>query len=131
MGWRAGFSVGILSFAVSDAFIGCLGYWTLYTSLCMGFVGALSSLVKGDSFFLGAYSYLLIFFYDILSSIIFYTILGYSFSGALVFSFVGLFLPSPPTFYPMGLVTEFVSVMFIVALHPFVERVLKLKGVEA
>jgi len=92
-------------------------------------VGALSALIRRiekDSSLLGVgvCSYLLVLTYDILSSVM-SQILFVPLAVAFIWSIIGLFLPSPPAFYPVGLVTEIVTVVLIVLIYPQVKRVWK------
>ncbi len=125
-GCSAGATIGILSFTVSDLLLGYAGIWTVYTSLSMGFVGMLSPLIKrvgaNSSFVgLGVCSYLLVLVYDILSSVS-SLILLVPIQTAVLWSILGLFLPSPVLLYPVGLLTEIVTVAFIVAIYPPVKK---------
>jgi uncharacterized membrane protein len=125
-GAKAGAFVGVMSFVVSDLVLGQAGPWTVCTALSMGLVGALSPLVKrvdGDSSILslGVFSYLLILVYDILSSMglmVFTAPIGAAFFSAVI----GLFLPSTVLLYPIGLVTEIVTVLLIVLIYPRVKK---------
>jgi uncharacterized membrane protein len=128
-GYKAGAFIGIMSFFVSDLLLGCAGVWTVFTSLSMGLVGILSSSIKrinADSSVLGlgVCAYLLILIYDILSSVALLA-LWVPLGMAFVLSVVGLFLPSSTVGYPVGLVTEIVTVALIVLIYPHVKRVWK------
>lgn len=127
-GYSAGATIGILSFVVSDLLLGYAGIWTVYTSLSMGLIGILSPLIKrvnaNSSYIgLGVCSYLLILTYDILSSVS-SLILLVPIQTAVIWSILGLFLPSPVLLYPVGLLTEVVTVTFIVLTYPRIEKAL-------
>lgn len=127
-GYKSGAFIGVMSFVVSDILLGYAGVWTVFTSLSMGIVGVLSSFMKrigADTSILslGVSSYLLVLTYDILSSVT-TQILYLPFQVALIWSIVGLFLPGPAP-YPVGLVTEIVTVLLIVFIYPQVKRALK------
>jgi len=129
LGYKAGAFIGFMSFVVSDILIGYAGVWTVFTSLSMGLVGILSSLVsridaESSVLGLGVCSYLLILTYDILSSLALLVPLV-PLPTAFIWSVVGLFLPSSITLYPVGLVTEIVSVVLIVLIYPQVKRAWK------
>lgn len=129
LGYKAGAFIGFMSFVVSDILIGCAGVWTVFTSLSMGLVGILSSLVsrtdaESSVLGLGVCSYLLILTYDILSSLALLVPLV-PLPTAFIWSIVGLFLPSSIVLYPVGLVTEIVSVVLIVLIYPQVKRAWK------
>lgn len=128
-GYKAGALIGVMSFVVSDLLLGYAGVWTIFTSLSMGFVGALSALIRKlgtDSSHLGVgvCSYLLVLTYDVLSSVAL-LILLVPFETAFVWSVVGLFLPSSVALYPVGLVTEIVTVVLIVLIYPQVKKAWK------
>ena len=125
LGPAAGFLIGSMSFLVSDLFIGFAGPWTIVTSLSMGLVGALSPLARkvnnDDSLLgLGILSYLLLLIYDVLSSVLL-LIPTLPLHLAFFSAIVGLFLPSSIVFYPVGLVTEIVTVLLIVLIYPKVK----------
>lgn len=127
-GYKSGAYVGVMSYVVSDVLLGYAGIWTVFTSLSMGLVGVLSSLVSrfdvdSSIFGLGVCSYLLVLTYDILSSLL-GQILYLPFQAALIWSILGLFLPGPAP-YPVGLVTEIVTVVLIVLIYPQVKRAWK------
>lgn len=128
-GLEAGGFIGVLTFVASDFLIGSVGYWTIYTAICMGLVGCIASLMRridevSSPLCLGVCSYLLVFTYDILSSILFWALMV-PLNVALVLALVGLFLPSSVTLYPIGLVTEIVTVALIVLIYPRVKNMLK------
>ena len=128
-GLKAGVLIGVLSFATSDFLIGSVGPWTVYCSLSMGLVGGMSPFMRrvdgGSSLLgLGVCSYLLVLTYDILSSAMFWALMVPP-NMVLTLTFTGLFLPSPRTLYPVGLVTQIVTVVLIVLVYPSVRRVLK------
>ena len=123
-GHKAGALIGTLSFAASDLLIGSVGPWTVYCSLSMGLVGAASPFMRrmegGSSpnlLGLGVGSYLLVLAYDVLSSIMFWALMV-PIPMVLILTLTGLFLPSPRTFYPVGLVTEMVTVALIMLIYP-------------
>jgi uncharacterized membrane protein len=125
-GYQAGALIGVTSFIVSDLLLGYAGVWTIVTAFSMGLVGILSSLlrrVNADSSMLslGVCSYLLVLVYDILSSVAL-QLLTLPLEAALTLAIVGLFLPSSVTLYPVGLVTEIVTVFFIVLIYPQVKK---------
>ncbi len=128
-GYVAGAFIGVMSFVVSDILLGYAGVWTVFTSLSMGFVGILSSFlgrINVDSSALGlaVCSYLLILIYDILSSVALLIPLV-PIQTAFLWSIIGLFLPSSVALYPVGLVTEIVTVVLIVLIYPRVRRIWK------
>lgn len=125
-GAYVGAFIGFISFVLSDLLLGYAGTWTLVTSLSMGLVGGLSPLlrrleIESSIIGLGVSSYLLILVYDILSSMV-WLVFVMPIQTAFVLSIVGLFLPSPLTLYPVGLVTEIVTVLVIVLIYPHVRR---------
>lgn len=125
-GAYVGAFTGFISFLLSDVLLGYAGTWTIITSLSMAFVGGLSPLLRrldAESSItgLGVSSYLLILVYDILSSMVWLAFVM-PVQTAFVISIVGLFLPSPLTLYPVGLVTEIVTVLLIVLIYPHVKR---------
>jgi uncharacterized membrane protein len=129
LGGRIGFIVGFLSMLISDfAFFG-LGYWTVATAPCMGFIGFLAGLTLKDikrisrlDLFLVGFALTLI--YDISTSII----LAIPFYGGLerafIVAIIGLFLPTP---YPMGPIHElFTGLALSMFAHPiasYMERI--------
>jgi len=128
-GYLAGALIGVMSFVVSDLLLGYAGVWTVFTSLAMGLVGIFSSFlnrIDADSsrLSLGVCSYLLILTYDILSSMAL-LILLVPFQTAIIWAVVGLFLPSSIALYPIGLVTEIVTVALIVLTYPQAKRAWK------
>ena len=125
-GFKAGVFIGVISFVLSDLLLGYAGIWTVVTSLSMGLVGFLSPLLRrldaeSSIVGLGVSSYLLILAYDIISSMAL-LVPVVSLQTAFVWSIIGLFLPSAITLYPVGLVTETVTVLLIVLLYPQVRR---------
>lgn len=128
-GYKAGAFIGVMSFFVSDVLLGSAGVWTVFTSLSMGLVGVLSPLIRrinADSSVLGlgVCAYLLILIYDVLSSVALLA-LWVPLGMAFILSIIGLFLPSSTVGYPVGLVTEIVTVALIVLIYPHVKRVWK------
>lgn len=127
LGGKAGFLIGVMSFLVSDLIMGFAGPWTIATSLSMGLIGALSSVISrvDDNISLiglGISSYLLILTYDILSSVIL-LIPSLPLHVAFFSAIIGLFLPSSIVFYPVGIATEIVTVFLIVLIHPQIKKV--------
>jgi uncharacterized membrane protein len=125
-GAHVGAFTGVISFFLSDLLLGYAGTWTIITSLSMGLIGGLSPLIRrldaeSSTIGLGVSSYLLILLYDILSSMVWLAFVM-SVQTAFILSVVGLFLPSPLTLYPVGLVTEIVTVFLIVLIYPHVKR---------
>jgi len=128
-GFKSGAFIGVMSFVVSDLLLGYAGIWTVFTSFSMGLVGILSSLigrVDADSSLLGlgVCSYLLVLTYDVLSSVVLLALLV-PIQTAFAWSVVGLFLPSSIALYPVGLVTEIVTVVLVVLIYPQVKRAWK------
>lgn len=128
-GYAAGAFIGVMSFVVSDVLLGYAGVWTVFTSLSMGLVGILSSFlgrINADSsaLSLGVCSYLLILTYDVLSSVVLLIPLV-PIQTAFLWSIIGLFLPSSVVLYPVGLVTEIVTVVLIVLIYPRVRGIWK------
>jgi len=127
--FKSGAVIGVMSFVVSDLLLGYAGVWTVFTSLSMGLVGILSPLMRrldADSSMvsLGVSSYLLVLIYDVLSSVTSFA-LYVPLQVAFAWSIIGLFLPSPPALYPVGLVTEIVTVSVVVLIYSPVKRALK------
>ena len=124
-----GFIIGVMSFAFSDFLMGTVGPWTVYCSLAMGFAGFIVPFmhrIEGGSSLLGlsVCSYMSILAYDILSSVGFFALVA-PLNVALTWAIIGLFLPSPYVFYPVGLMTEIVTVSIIVVVYPRIERIMK------
>jgi len=128
-GYKAGAFIGVMSFVVSDILIGYAGSWTIVTSLSMGLIGILSPLMnrieaESSRLGLGVCSYLLVLTYDVLASVA--LLLPFvSLETAFIWAIVGLFLPSPIVLYPVGLVTQIVTVTLIVLIYPKVKRAWK------
>jgi uncharacterized membrane protein len=125
-GAYVGAFTGFISFFLSDVLLGYAGTWTIITSLSMALIGGLSPLLRrldaeSSAIGLGVSSYILILVYDILSSMVWLAFVT-SVQTAFVLSVVGLFLPSPLALYPVGLVTEIVTVLLIVLIYPHVKR---------
>lgn len=125
-GYRAGLFVGGMSFVVSDVLIGSVGPWTVFTSLSMAFIGAVSPLmrrldVESSVLGLAVSSFLLILIYDITSSLIL-LLPSFPLETAFIWAIVGLFLPSSITLYPVGLVTEIVTVALILLIYPRIKK---------
>ncbi|MEM0036132.1 MAG: hypothetical protein QXU23_01195 [Candidatus Korarchaeum sp.] len=95
-GVLVGFTVGFLSFLISDSFLG-IGLWTFVDGFIAGLVGSLTSIFRGVanskriSFFL---SYSLTLSYDILTSWILYMAFGLTPLHSLIVGITGLFLPA-------------------------------------
>lgn len=127
MGPVNGFLVGVLSFIVSDIFLG-MGIWTLITSLSCGLIGFVSGLIwykrNPCSLEILVLSTILIFIYDILSSILLYLPLMPPIE-ALILGFIGLFIPvMGGRLYAIGPVVEFSSAMVISLLIPKMREIL-------
>lgn len=127
LGPLSGFVVGILSFLVSDIFLG-LGYWTIGTSLTCGLIGLISGILwrKRDPCRLEllALTLMLTFTYDILTSILLYA-LFMPLQEAVIMGLVGLFLPAMGgTLYAMGPIVELSTSILVSILLP------KIKGVK-
>ncbi|MEM3615088.1 MAG: ECF transporter S component [Candidatus Methanomethylicia archaeon] len=122
-----GFIVGVLSFMVSDVFLG-MGVWTIVTSLSCGIIGFMSGLLwcKRKPYILEVMvlSTILIFIYDLLSSILLYlTVMPLR--EAVIVGFIGLFLPAMGgTLYMIGPIVEISSATVISILIPRLRRII-------
>ena len=95
-GMLVGFSVGFLSFLISDSFLG-IGLWTFVDGFFAGLMGSLAGTLRGISVnwkLTFSISYLLTLFYDILTSWVLYMAFGLPPLQSLVIGIVGLFLPA-------------------------------------
>ncbi|MCS7105390.1 MAG: hypothetical protein NZ954_07520 [Thermofilaceae archaeon] len=103
---------GMLSFVASDVFLG-LGLWTPVNASLAGFIGVVWGIVKGHhlgSLALFSFAFLSVFIYDILSSLVLYLFFLGNFWVALVYSFVGLYLPVMGGYmFGIGPLTELVT----------------------
>jgi len=107
-----GFVVGVLSFIVSDIFLG-LGVWTIVTSSLCGLIGVISGLIwngrKASNVEVLVMSYTLYLMYDILTSFLLYLPLMPPLE-AFTIGVLGLFLPVMGGYlYAVGPITEFSS----------------------
>ncbi|MCS7366788.1 MAG: ECF transporter S component [archaeon YNP-WB-062] len=121
-----GFIVGLLSFLVSDIFLG-LGYWTIFTSLTCGIIGLIGGLMwRGRNpcrLELLAVTLMLTFTYDILTSILLYAIFM-PLQEAVIMGLIGLFLPAMGgTLYAMGPIVEVSTAILVSILLPKVRGV--------
>ncbi len=86
--------IGILAFTISDLYIG-VGIWTITNTLIVTSLSFLASLTRKikSRIYLFIFFYLISLIYDILSSLILYIVFGLTFTNALLFSIIGLFIP--------------------------------------
>lgn len=122
-----GFIVGALSFMVSDVFLG-MGTWTMVTSLSCGMIGFISGLIwykrKPYTLEVMVLSTILIFIYDLLSSILLY-ITVMPLREAVIVGLIGLFLPAMGgALYMIGPIVEISSAIIISILIPRLRRIM-------
>lgn len=103
-GPRVGFSVGLLSIAITDISFFGAGYHTLVDSPCMGGLGLASGLLWGGKkdlsrFELAIGGFLLTLIWDVVTSLLGFILYFPTTESALTSALVGLFLPTP---YPLG-----------------------------
>ncbi len=113
-----GLVVGFLGMVVSDLFIG-IGPWTMITSSCMGVIGFLGGFIafdrKTSRIRLTIMGFIYTALYDILTSVLFAVIFGYS----LWISIVSLYLPFlTGSVYPFGLVHELTTALLFALTGP-------------
>ncbi len=89
--------VAFFSYVLSDAMIG-VGPWTVATSTTAAVAAAIYYLLKkvfpsSDMYSLLLRAYLATFFYDVMSSVLTYIVLGQPLETALVLAILGLFIP--------------------------------------
>ncbi|MCX8169152.1 MAG: ECF transporter S component [Candidatus Methanomethylicia archaeon] len=121
-----GFLVGFLSFIVSDVFLG-MGIWTIITSFSCGFIGLIGGFIwykrNPCRWELLVLSMIMIFVYDVISSVLLYLTLM-PLKEAFIVGLIGLFMPiMGGKLYMVGPVVEFSSAMLISILLP------KLRGI--
>ena len=115
-GYKTGCLVGILSYVLSDVLI-FPGVWTVVDSLLAGFIGFLWGFIGRNrrvGVELFVWIYLSVFLFDILSSVLLYIVMGLEPINALVWGFIGLFLPVfGGSLVGVGPVTEFFTSFLI------------------
>ena len=125
-GGVSGFLIGFLGMFISDIFIG-MGPWTPITSFFMGIAGLLSGLFlrkTSDRVILFISSFIIILFYDIMTSILIMTMFGVPTLMALINLFIPVFIGFIP--YPMGPIHEFsaaflfISIVKVLDSHPII-----------
>lgn len=95
-GSRAGFTIGLLAFLLSDLVL-APGPWTPTNSLLAGVIGYLwgfANRLDLDKSIVFVLAFLSTFAYDIVSSVVFYLVLGMPPLQALELGLLGLFLPA-------------------------------------
>lgn len=108
-----GLAVGFLGMAVSDLFLG-VGPWTLVTSSGMGIIGFLGGFVYWNTsrVRLTIIGFVFTAIYDVLTSLVFAVMFGYSWW----ISIAGLYVPFlTGSVYPFGLIHE-LTTAFLFAL---------------
>lgn len=123
----AGFIIGFGSFLFSDIMIGLPGLWTATTSVSMGAIGIISGLIwirkeRGaiSKAALGVGTYILVLFYDILTSVVLLVFMGLNWVEAVTIGILGLFIPVPASggiMVGVGPITEFTTAMFVVLIY--------------
>lgn len=115
-----GLTVGLLGIAVSDLFFG-IGPWTMITSSCMGLIGFLGGFIDCDTSRVGLAitGFLYTMIYDVLTSLLFAVIYGYSWW----LSIAGLYLPFlMGSVYPFGLIHEATTAVLLGLAGPTLIR---------
>ena len=125
LGAVPGISVGLISFLVSDLFLG-FGPWTFVTATFMALIGGIFGLLgnkitnRAELFILIV---VLLFVNDVMTSTILYMVMGFSFQFALVYSLVGLFIPIQGGFmFGIGPITEISSALLVVLSLPLIQN---------
>jgi energy-coupling factor transport system substrate-specific component len=116
-----GFAVGFLGIAVSDLFFG-VGPWTLITSCCMGIIGFLGGFIDCDTSRVGLAirGFMYTALYDILASLLFAVIFGYSWWISIAALYVPFLMGSV---YPFGLIHELTTAfLFALAGPPLIRQ---------
>lgn len=122
-----GFIVGVGIFVISDMYI-LPGIWTVMTSFTMGLVGYFSGLIwhkrqRIDKLELIVIGYLMMLFYDIVTSIVLYIIIGFPILYAIVIGIIGLFFPVAGGYMVgIGVLTEVLTVLTISLLLPYIKE---------
>lgn len=124
----AGALVAAISHSISDLMI-FPGPWTIINSLLMAIIAMGGSLIRGGELFELIYLYLLVFTYDILSSIIGWIILGMNLINALLLSIIGLFIPAGGGWLIMvGPITEIITSISSLSLIKVLKRLGLVRG---
>ncbi|MHA1409741.1 MAG: ECF transporter S component [Candidatus Odinarchaeia archaeon] len=125
LGSVSGISVGLISFIVSDLFLG-FGPWTFVTATFMALIGGIFGLLGGkvtnrpQLFILIV---VLLFINDVMTSTILYMVMGFSFQFALIYSILGLFLPIQGGFmFGIGPITEISSALLVTLSLPLIQN---------
>jgi len=128
-GSKIGLMVGFFGYVFSDLLI-YPGLWTIVNSLAAGLVSYIFGLssrrvIQGLVLFLEAF--LLCFFFDLSTSTLLYILFGLDISKALVFAFIGLFLPVMGGYLiGVGPLTEFsTSILTVLLIRGLEKRNLK------
>lgn len=120
-----GFAVGFLGIAVSDLFFG-VGPWTLITSCCMGLIGFLGGFVDRNTSRLGLtiMGFIYTGIYDVLTSLLFAVIFGYSWWMSIAALYVPFLMGSV---YPFGLIHELTTgFLFALAGPPLIRQSIRI-----
>ncbi|MEZ0346745.1 MAG: ECF transporter S component [Infirmifilum sp.] len=126
-GSKIGFLVGFFSYFLSDLMI-FPGIWTLVNSTCAGLTAFFYHFVAKSSegktvHFVVTFLFLLAF--DVITSTLLYIAFGLEFLKAVIFSFVGLFLPVMGGYLiGVGPLTEALTSLLVVLL---IEEIIKRK----
>jgi energy-coupling factor transport system substrate-specific component len=129
-GSKIGLMVGFFGYVFSDLLI-YPGLWTIVNSLVAGLVsyifGLSSQRVIQDDLVLFMEAFLLCFFFDLSTSTLLYILFGLEISKALVFAFIGLFLPVMGGYLiGVGPLTEFsTSILTVLLIRGLEKRNLK------
>jgi uncharacterized membrane protein len=120
-----GLTAGLLGIGVSDLFLG-MGPWTLITSSCMGLIGFLGGFIDCETSRVGLAitGFLYTMIYDVLTSLSFAVIYGYSWW----LSIAGLYLPLlMGSVYPFGLIHETTTaILFGLAGPPLIRQTIRI-----
>ncbi|MHA1754477.1 MAG: ECF transporter S component [Candidatus Odinarchaeia archaeon] len=122
-----GFTVGFLSFLISDLLLG-FGIWTFVTASFMGLIGGILGLFKEKfkgKLLLFMVLFIFLFLNDVGTSVLLYIIIGFQPLDALVVGLIGLFLPAGGGYmFAVGPITEISTSILVVLSIPLIHNAL-------
>ena len=118
-GSKVGFLVGFLSYLLSDLLI-FPGIWTVFDSALAGITALIYGFAckpSNDRIYKFIVTFLFVFFFDLLTSVILYVFFGINLKEAIITGLIGLFIPVMGGYLiGVGPLTEFVTALLVVIL---------------
>jgi len=116
--------IGAGSYFLSDILIGLPGPWTPINVVVMGAVGLITGFMwKGrdrrniSRMAIGVGTYVIMFAFDIITSCLFYIVMGVEWHNAIIIGIMGLLMPSGGGYmYATGPITEAVTAVLVASI---------------